>query len=515
MGALPPILLNIRSGWLIMGIYGIDEKQVHGLIKGIMSGDVSDFSERELNLFHESFSEQLKANVKDEDIPYGKWLSGVKSDFDFRKKVLNEAIAGWDSRLNGTNISDVSVGIYDDFIDNAFGDNGRPSTTTAEQRESFMSNYIKHIKAPFDYDNNALDTNYALYETRHFFSDERFFESEFGNKEDYMRMLTYRKVDEISAIHDMRDNIYTKESVHDAHRTVNKHEGFLDNAFSYSDSKLKALLVFYELEGTELTADDRGLLSNQQAIHDKYPSLVESIHDYREAVREETSVVDAQFTIDSYEMVSDAGIDKFKDQAIEVVDWNSYIPKLGQELSVDGPLFSDPLPDETSAVTTEMLVGNVVNESAEILQEKHDAFRKVWSVRDFVNYKDQAQELFGRDLDPDELVDNLLPTNLTAYEVLGATMAYKILADADVIHNAVEMIDGYADQYYLDNQASEIESLILNGKKEDIVGIYGQAVWDSSKLSENFVEPVYHDLPEDSFEQERYEDVVEDDGPEF
>lgn len=470
-----------------MSMYGLKEETIEGFIRGMRSGDLSEHTDRDISLFHEAFSKQLEQNQKDEDVHYGQWLSGVKTDFGFRKQVLNHAIGDWDRSSTGVDVTDEKLAFYDDIIARSFSENGIPSTTTAKQREVFMTNYINLVKTPYDFDNNELDRDRALYETRHYFSDELFFESEFGNRENYMSLLTHRKGAEMTALNDMRESIYTRDQAHEAHQVLNVYDGSLSDAFGYKDSKLKALIVFHELDETGLTTKDRALYRDADIVHETYPELVEAIDAFKDSVRLETSIVDAQFTIDSHDLVSEHNIADLKSSDIVVADWNGYVPKLNQNMSFNGELlYSDPLPNESSAVTTEMLVGNVVNESAEILQEKQDVLRKVWSVKDFVEYKERAEDTFGRSLQPDELVDNLLPTNLTGYDVLAEAMQRKIIADADAIYGQVDMINEYADDYYFKNNYSDKEQTVLRGNKDQIIELYGESTWLSSQFSESF-----------------------------
>lgn len=474
-----------------MSLYGLKDETIEHLIRGLRSGDLSEHTEKDISMFHEAFSKQLEANQKDEDVHYGQWLSGVKTDFGFRKHVLNHAIADWDRTATGVDVTDEKLASYDDIITRSFSDNGIPSTTTARQRASFMENYITLMKTPYDFDNNVLDRDRAVYETRHYFSDELFFESEFGNRENYMSLLTHRKGAEMTALNDMRDTIYTRDQAHEAHQVLNMHDGSLSDAFGYKDSKLKALLVFHELTETGLTTDDRHIYNDAKLVHETYPDLVESIDAFKDAVRLETRIVDAQFTIDSHELVSEYGINDLKESDIVAADWNGYIPKLNQDMSFNGGLlYNDPLPNETSAVTTEMLVGNVVNESAEILQEKNDVLRTVWSVKDFVSYKERAEDTFGRELQPDELVDNLLPTSLTGYDVLAEVMTRKVVADADAIYGQVEMINSYADDYYMKMNYSDKEDTVLRGNQAQIIDQYGEQTWSTSQFSQSFDESV-------------------------
>ena len=491
---------------------GLSKEQVIGMIRGINSGNLSQLSERDISVFHQSFSEQLERNRKNEDVLFGEWVSGAKTDFGFRKQVLNHAIANWDKVTTGTPVDADGLSVYDEYIAEAFSQDGRPTRTTAEQRAHFMMSYIEHVSSKYDFANNKLDTDRAKFEVRHYFSDDMFFESKFGHKETYMNLLTHRKSAEISAINDMRDNIYTKEQARDAAKLINNHEGFLEDAFTYKDSKFKAMLVFYELEDTELSSDDKHILNNATKIQEKYPDLLKSVHDYREAVRVETSIVDAQFTVDSYELVSEFGVAQFKDSDIDVTDWNGYIPKLNYETSLnEGLLFSEPLPDATSAVTTEMLIGNVVNDSAEALQEKHDMLSNTWSVRDFVNYRDQAQQIFERHLEPEELIEYMMPMNLSAYDVLEGGMTRKVVHDADTIHALTESLDSEADRYYGDHTMVAYERDVLFGSSEDIKNIFGNDVWNASKLSQTFDEPRDYDLPTNDLEVDTPVEVEDED----
>lgn len=489
---------------------GTGRGNVEGLLNGIYENDSATVNHEDQmsRMFYEKFEDQLEANKSNDEA--GSWLDGVVSDYDFRNKVLNTALYEWDSVLTGVENTPEQMSVYDEVISDTFSSNGNPMGSSAVNREQFMKNYVTLLKSPIEYNDNPIDRDHALAEVKGAFSDEVFFEENFGDKETYTSLLTHRRRAELAKMEDLRDNVYSKDLAKDASRSMADYtKGSSNDTVEYQRSKMSATLVFSELEDLEINTYDERELGDIREEDSKYAELMNNLKEYHESVSEESEYINNKFIVESQGLLSKSSVKDLDENDFSIPNWNGFIPATKDGDYADGfSLYSRPLPPEDSPVTVEMTIGEQVNKAAERLQSKDDQLSNMWSVKDFVDFKEQANVLLSRDLDPYELTERALPISLNAHDVSDARIIDSCKMDIDTLYGSVDLIDSEAERHYMTKALDSRDLTLLHGGKEDIIALYGESTWSKSEFSENYSEPesaynrdaMSKPSPEDDFE---------------